>query len=111
MKGRIRSIALIGILAGLVGSAAASTNGSIAGTVVDQSDQPIAGVVVNSEMTSMGYYATKVADIDGAFSVGNLEAATYTLTSYSPGFATLNKDVLLRVSDNVHQTFVMTASP
>ena len=111
MKSIIRWITLIGILAGLVGSASASLNGSIAGTVVDQSDQPLPGVVVTIELVSTGYYASKVTGVNGTFSVGNLQPATYKLTFTLPGFATLKEDVLVPVGNNVHQTFVMTASP
>jgi hypothetical protein len=111
MKIIIRWITLLSVLATLVGTASASLDGSIAGTVVDQGEQPLPGVVVTIVNSTSGYSATKVTDIDGAFTAGNLQPATYTLTLTLPGFALLKKEVQVLAGRTVHPTYVMTASP
>ena len=66
-------------------SAYAGTKGKIAGTVVDASGETLVGVQVFIEGTTRG----TVTDIDGKYTIINLDPGTYTVVFSYIGFATV----------------------
>ncbi len=62
----------------------AQSKGKISGKVVDESGEPLIGVTVNIENTTRGV----LTDIDGNYSMINLESGTYILLFRYIGFAT-----------------------
>ena len=69
----------------IVTVANAGTKGKIAGTVVDETGQTMPGVQIYIESIEKG----AVTDIDGKYSIINLEPGFYTLTVRYLGYATL----------------------
>ncbi|MCY4171907.1 MAG: SusC/RagA family TonB-linked outer membrane protein [Bacteroidetes bacterium] len=60
-------------------------NGQIAGSIVDENDEPLAGVnVLISELTAVG----SVSNVDGNYIIDNLEPGTYTVVASFVGFTT-----------------------
>jgi len=82
-------ISWLGILALVMvlstASAYAGTKGKIAGTVVDASGETLVGVQVFIEGTTRG----TVTDIDGKYTIINLDPGTYTVVFSYIGFATV----------------------
>ena len=64
--------------------ALAGTKGKIAGTVVDESGETLVGVQVFIEGTTKG----TITDVDGKYSIVNLDPGTYTVVFSYIGFAT-----------------------
>jgi outer membrane receptor protein involved in Fe transport len=62
----------------------AGTKGKVAGTVVDESGETLVGVQVFIEGTTKG----TITDIDGKYSIVNLDPGTYTVVFVYIGFAT-----------------------
>ncbi len=62
----------------------AQSKGKISGKVVDESGEPLIGVTVNIENTTRGV----LTDIDGNYSMINLESGTYILLFRYIGYAT-----------------------
>ncbi len=60
-------------------------NGQIAGSIVDENDEPLAGVnVLISELTAVG----SVSNVDGNYIIDDLEPGTYTVIASFIGFTT-----------------------
>src|SRR5205085_689926 len=56
----------------------AQTSGSLSGTVLDDIGKPVAASVTVSRVTMPPSNARAQAGLDGAFSIANLSAGTYT---------------------------------
>lgn len=81
----------------------AGTKGKIAGTVVDESGQTMIGVQVYIESVNRG----AVTDIDGKYSIINLDPGVYTVTFRYLGYATVrvqNVEVIVDKTTTVDVT-------
>src|ERR1700683_5200950 len=76
------------------GSAWAQTNGTIRGTVVDQSGAVVPGVVISVVLTGTDATRVVTSDKDGAFDIPELAVGNYDLTAEAKGFKKfVSKDI------------------
>ncbi|MGB8542473.1 MAG: carboxypeptidase regulatory-like domain-containing protein [Candidatus Acidiferrales bacterium] len=86
------------------GSAWAQTNGTIRGTVVDQSGAVVPGAVISVTLTGTDTTRTATADKDGAFDIPELAVGNYDLTAEAKGFKKfVSKDIVVTIG---HVNFV-----
>jgi len=85
----IKRFGLIIVLLAWIGSALAGITGKVTGRIFDsQTRQPIPGVNLMLENTSLG----TVSDVDGRFTILNIPAGTYTLKASILGYATMRTE-------------------
>ena len=80
---------------------AQTQGGTIAGQVVDRAGEPLPGVVVatNSGAAEAERLRQVTTDLQGRYRITNLQAGTYSVTSWLPGFGrAARNDVEVRVS-------------
>src|SRR3984957_3173078 len=82
----------------LGGAAWGQTNGTIRGTVVDQSGAVVPGAAVTVTLTGTDSTRSVTADKDGAFDIPELAVGSYNLSADAPGFKKfVAKDVVVTV--------------
>jgi hypothetical protein len=95
----------LALLLGLLPSAWAQVrSGNIYGTVVDESGAVLSGVNIALSGPTIGGRST-VSGSDGAFRFLTLDPGRYKLTVSLPGFATVERDVVVNVGVNVNLAF------
>src|ERR1700760_2843294 len=77
----------------LVGSALAQTMGSLRGQVLDPAGAAVPGAAVTLTQGSM--VRNTESGADGAYSIKQLAAGTYSLDIQAPGFAAVTKTVVI----------------
>jgi carboxypeptidase family protein len=100
----VRCLALL-ILAACVSSIAlnaqSTTQGSIAGSVLDSSDAAIPGATVHIQNVATGFAVDLVTDSSGYFKEPLLEPGKYAVSIASPNFAKYRADDVVVVVDQV----------
>jgi hypothetical protein len=82
----------------LSGTAWAQTNGTIRGTVVDQSGAVVPAVTVTVKMTGTDSTRTVTSDSTGAFDIPELAVGTYELSADAKGFKKyVEKDIVVTI--------------
>src|SRR5262245_58017507 len=77
-----------------------SQNGTIGGTITDESRALIPGVTVTVVEAQSGKRSSIVSDRNGKYSLADLPPGNYTVTATLPGFETLVvKDVALNAQE------------
>jgi hypothetical protein len=94
------------LLAAVPGLWAQASRGNIYGTVLDASGAVLPGATVTISGASMGARTTQSGD-NGDFRILNLDPGTYKLSVSMPGFATVNREVVVTTGQNVNLTFGM----
>ncbi len=80
------------------GTARAQTNGTIRGTVQDQTGAVVPGATVTVTLTGTESTRSVTADKDGAFDIPELAVGSYNLTADAPGFKKfVSKDVVVTI--------------
>ncbi|MEM3684974.1 MAG: ABC transporter substrate-binding protein [Conexivisphaerales archaeon] len=101
--------AVVGVGAYYVGSMSKAPTtqsyGSIQGTVVNSSGQPVAGAIVSVA----GHTAT--TDASGHFLIANVTAGTYTLTITATGYASSSQTITVSSGQSVSITPSLAAAP
>ena len=82
-------------------NAQSTTQGSIAGSVLDSSDAVVPGAAIHIENMATGFAVNLVADGSGFFKAPLLEPGKYTVTITSPNFAKYRADDVLVVVGQV----------
>ncbi len=82
-------------------SAQSTTQGSIAGTVLDASGGAVPGSTIKILNTATGFTTTLTADSSGFFKASLLEPGTYTVTISSPNFANYRADNVIVIVGQV----------
>ena len=91
-------------------STAQKTTSDIVGTVVDSSDQAIAGATITSKNLGTGSTKTATTDSEGGFRIPNLTPGRYEITAEAPNFSkSVVKDIELNVG--VDFSFNMELKP
>ena len=91
-------------------SMAQKTTSDIVGTVVDQSDQAVAGATVTATFIGTGATKTATTDASGGFRIPNLQPGKYEVTAEAPNFSkSVVKDIELNVG--VDFSFTMELKP
>lgn len=91
-------------------SMAQKTTSDIVGTVVDQSDQAVAGATVTATFIGTGATKTTTTDASGGFRIPNLQPGKYEVTAEAPNFSkSIVKDIELNVG--VDFSFTMELKP
>src|SRR5580704_2351578 len=94
----VRCLALV-ILAACVSSislnAQSTTQGSIAGSVLDSSDAAVPGAAIHIQNVATGFAVNLVTDSSGYFKAPLLEPGKYTVSITSPNFANYRADDVL----------------
>ena len=91
-------------------SPAQKTTSDIVGTVVDSSDQAIAGASVTAKSLGTGAIKTATTDSTGGFRIPNLQPGRYEVTAEAPNFSkSVVKDIELNVG--VDFSFTMELKP
>jgi hypothetical protein len=94
------------LLTAVPGLWAQASRGNIYGTVLDASGAVLPGATVTISGVSMGARTTQSGD-NGDFRILNLDPGTYKLAVSMPGFATVNREVVVTTGQNVDLTFGM----
>jgi Carboxypeptidase regulatory-like domain/TonB dependent receptor len=82
----------------LSGTAWAQTNGTIRGTIVDQSGAVVPAVTVTVKMTGTDSTRTVTSDSSGAFDIPELAVGSYELSADAKGFKKyLEKDIVVTI--------------
>jgi hypothetical protein len=80
------------------GTARAQTNGTIRGTVVDQSGAVVPGTVITVVLSGTDTRRSVTADKDGSFDIPELTVGSYELSADAKGFKKyVEKDVLVTI--------------
>jgi hypothetical protein len=82
-----------------------AAGGNIYGTVTDESGAVLPGVTVTAVASAIGGSRTTTTGSQGDFRFLNLDPATYKLTLSLPGFATVNREVIVNTGSNVNVGF------
>jgi len=91
-------------------STAQKTTSDIVGTVVDSSDQAIAGATVTAKNIGTGATKSATSDSTGGFRIPNLQPGRYEITAEAPNFSkSVVKDIELNVG--VDFSFNMELKP
>lgn len=109
---KFRSVGLLSLLIlSLVGiSNAQKTTSDIVGTVVDSSDQAIAGATVTAKNIGTGATKSATSDSTGGFRIPNLQPGRYEITAEAANFSkSVVKDIELNVG--VDFSFNMELKP
>ena len=87
------------LVAFLLGGAAwGQTNGTIRGTVVDQSGAVVPGTVITVVLAGTDGTRSVTADKDGAFDIPELAVGSYNLSADAPGFKKfVTKDIVVTI--------------
>ncbi len=91
----VRCLALLifAVCFGSIGmNAQSTTQGSIAGTVMDSTGAVVPGAPIKIQKPATGFTANLVADSSGYFKAPLLEPGTYTVTITAPNFAAYRAD-------------------
>jgi hypothetical protein len=72
-----------------------SQNGTIAGTITDESKNTIPGVTVTAVDAQGEKRASVISDRNGSYNLAGLQPGTYTVTAVLPGFETAMMSVTL----------------
>ena len=83
----------------LAGIGRAAVNGSITGTVKDQTDRVIVGAEVVATNTAQGIHTRTLTDGSGMYAFASLPVGTYELEFQSPGFRPLKRTGITINSD------------
>jgi len=105
MKRFLRCLATAVILTLCVISASAQSGASIAGSVVDQNKDAIAGALVKVTNLTSGRVATAKTDSAGEYKISGLLSAAYRIAVDRDGFATSARTVTLTSAAQVIQNF------
>ncbi len=81
--------------------AQSTTQGSIAGSVLDSSGAAVPGAAVSIQRTATGFTVNLVSDSSGYFKAPLLEPGTYTVSISSPNFAKYRADTVIVVVGQV----------
>ena len=103
---RITGLVLALALVGVPGAWAQFTGGNIYGTVTDASGAVLPGTTVTLTSDRSGARST-TSGTQGDFRFLNLDPGTYKLAVGLPGFATVNREVIVTTGQNVNLSFAM----
>ena len=103
---RIIGLVMALLLAAVPGLWAQASTGNIYGTVSDASGAVLPGATITISGATMGARTTQ-SGANGDFRFLNLDPGTYKLTVAMPGFATVNREVVVTTGQNVNLTFGM----
>ena len=98
----VLSIALL--LFGVLATGAQAQTGSVAGTVVDESGESLPGANIIIPGTQRG----TSTDADGRYTLGGLEAGTYTLRATFIGYLRQEKEVDVTAGETVQVDFTLS---
>jgi len=76
---------------------------TLSGIVTDEKSQPMIGVSVSIKGTTTG----SITDINGKYSIDNLDAGTYTFMAYMIGYIKVEKEVALTTGDKKEVNFTL----
>ncbi len=92
---RLVLLALAFCLGSLAANAQSTTQGSIAGSVLDSSGAAVPGATVNIKNPATGFAVGIVADASGFYKAPLLEPGTYSVSVSAPSFAAYRADSVL----------------
>jgi len=104
------AMALAGVFLSSVIALQAQENGTVVGTVTDQSGAVVPGVTITVTNQLKGSVArTTVTNSDGNYSVPGLPISTYSVRAEKEGFATSTRtDLVVNVGSNMRVDFSLT---
>jgi hypothetical protein len=112
LRGTIRTVtvAILGVVL-LAWSAAAQSNGTFTGRVIDKDGGRIPGVTITVRNAETGVVRNSITNAEGVYSVPGLEPGTYAIKAALPGFADgLSDRVVLGVSATLTVDFTMSVA-
>jgi Ca-activated chloride channel family protein len=102
----LSAIAAVLLVAGIA-SSSNPPSGKIIGAVTDEKGEPIPGVTVKIDSTSMG----AAAGIDGSYMILNVPPGTYDMSAQTVGYTkTTVKEVVVKANTTTRQDFKLVAT-